>query len=243
MRTIRLLSTIAATLLLGAGTAAAQGVNGAVKPEQPPAALKNAPAEKIAPSMHAGERGKAETTGQGSAQMLKPGTGGNAELNQRGTVGASPQSDDKSGAKAGVKADADVKGETGSQSGSTELKGESASKAQTSSSSTESATQKSGQVSKSDTIGQGAAAGAAKLSTEQRSKITAVIRKQKVEPAKLNISVNIGTHIPASVHYYPLPVEVVEVYPEWRGYNYILVDDQIVIIDPDTRAVVFILEA
>ena len=49
--------------------------------------------------------------------------------------------------------------------------------------------------------------------------------------------------MPEHVHYYPLPAEVVTVYPEWRGYDYIMVGDQIVIIDPDTRAVVFILEA
>ncbi len=70
-----------------------------------------------------------------------------------------------------------------------------------------------------------------------------MIKKHKVEPAHLNISVRVGVRIPAHVHYYPLPAEVIAVYPEWRGYDYILVGDQIVIIDPGTRAVVFILEA
>ncbi|MDI1343820.1 MAG: DUF1236 domain-containing protein [Pseudolabrys sp.] len=95
------------------------------------------------------------------------------------------------------------------------------------------------------TTGQGAA-GAAKLSTEQRSKITMVIRQQKVqkiEPAKLNISINVGTRVPPSVHYYPLPREVVVIYPEWRGYDYILVGDQIVILDPGTHEIVAILDA
>lgn len=253
MRTTRLLSTIAATALLGAGAAAAQDTKGPVKPERAPSALQNAPAEKIAPPMNAGERGSVGTTGQGSAQTLKPGSGANADVKGSGTVGASPQSDDKSNAKVGVdadaKADADVNSKTDGQSGSTELKSESDSKAQmgaekdSSSSSTKSATEESGQASKSDTTGQGAAAGAAKLSTEQRTKITTVIKEQKVAPVEVNFEVNIGTQIPARVNYHPLPVEVIEIYPEWRGYYYILVSDQIVIIEPDTRAVVFIIEA
>jgi hypothetical protein len=215
MRTTRLLSTIAATALLGAGTAVAQDAKNPVMPERAPAAQQNAPAEKIAPPMKAGERGSVSTTGQGSAQTLKPGNGGSADVKAGGTIGASTQSADKPDAKTG----ADVKSKAGSQSGSTTLKSE------------------------SDTTGQGAAGSAAKLTTEQRTKITTVIKEQKVEPAKLNISVNIGTRIPTSVRYYPLPVAVVEVYPEWRGYHYILVSNQIVIIEPDTRAVVYIIEA
>ena len=95
------------------------------------------------------------------------------------------------------------------------------------------------------TTGQGAG-GAARLSTEQRSKITTVIREQKVqriEPSKLNISISVGTRVPSSVRYYPLPREVVVIYPEWRGYDYILVGDQIVILDPRTHEIVAILEA
>ena len=93
------------------------------------------------------------------------------------------------------------------------------------------------------TTGQGAAAGSAKLSTEQRTKITTVIRQHKVEPAHLNVSVSVGTRIPTNVHVYPLPVEVIAVYPDWRGYDYILVGDQIVIINPRTHEIVAIVEA
>ena len=42
---------------------------------------------------------------------------------------------------------------------------------------------------------------------------------------------------------YPLPVQVIEVYPEWRGFSYILVGDQIVIISPRTHEIVAILDA
>ena len=93
------------------------------------------------------------------------------------------------------------------------------------------------------TTGQGAAAGSAKLSSQQRSQITAVIKKQSVKPVQVNFSVNVGTRVPPEVHYYPLPTEVVTIYPEWRGYNYILVGGQILVIDPDTREIVAVLDA
>lgn len=93
------------------------------------------------------------------------------------------------------------------------------------------------------TTGQGAAAGSAKLSGEDRNKITSIIKQQKVAPAHLNVSVRVGTRVPASVHFYPLPVEVVAIYPEWHGYDYILVGDEILVIDPRTHEIVAILEA
>ena len=93
------------------------------------------------------------------------------------------------------------------------------------------------------TTGQGAAAGSAKLSTEQRTKITTIIRGHKVAPAHLNIAVRVGARVPENVHFYPLPAEVVDIYPEWRGYDYILVGDEIVVIDPQTHEIVAVLEA
>jgi hypothetical protein len=92
------------------------------------------------------------------------------------------------------------------------------------------------------TTGQGAGV-SAKLSSEQRSKIGTLLRARKVEPAHLTVSVNVGTRIPESVHSYPLPSEVVEIYPEWRGYDYIMIGAQVLVVDPQTREIVAIIEA
>ena len=81
------------------------------------------------------------------------------------------------------------------------------------------------------------------LSTEQRTKITTIVRQNKVEPAHLNVSIRVGTRVPESVRFYPLPAEVFVVYPEWRGYNYILVGNQILVINPRTHEIVAILDA
>jgi hypothetical protein len=101
----------------------------------------------------------------------------------------------------------------------------------------------------STTTGQGAASsrGAANLSTEQRTKITTTIRSHKTEyhPVEhVKFSISIGTRVPRSgVTLYTLPATVVEVYPAWRGYKFILVGDQIVVIDPGTYEIVAVLEA
>jgi hypothetical protein len=96
--------------------------------------------------------------------------------------------------------------------------------------------------SRSQTTGQAGAG--AKLSTEQRTKITTVIRSQHVQPLNnVNFSVSVGTRVPRGVAFHPLPAEVVTVYPEWRGYEFVLVGDQIVVIDPRTLEIVAVIEA
>jgi uncharacterized protein DUF1236 len=64
-----------------------------------------------------------------------------------------------------------------------------------------------------------------------------------VESVRLNVSVSVGTRIPADVRLHSLPQEVIVIYPEWRGYDYILVGDQIVIVNPRTHEIVAIVEA
>jgi len=90
----------------------------------------------------------------------------------------------------------------------------------------------------------GQAGAGAKLSTEQRTKITSVIREQHVAPINnVNFSISVGTRVPREVSFHPLPAQIVTIYPEWRGYEYFLVRDQIVVVDPRTLEIVAVLEA
>jgi hypothetical protein len=92
------------------------------------------------------------------------------------------------------------------------------------------------------TVGQAGAG--AKLSTEQRTKITTVIRDQHVAPVNdVKFSIAVGTRVPREVSFHPLPAEIVTFYPEWRGYEYFLVRDQIIVVDPRTLEIVAVLEA
>ena len=91
----------------------------------------------------------------------------------------------------------------------------------------------------------GQAGAGAKLSSEQRTKITSVIRNQHVESLNnVDFNIAIGTRVPRErVHLYPLPEEVVTIYPEWRGYEFIRVRDQILVVDPRTLEIVDVIES
>lgn len=97
-------------------------------------------------------------------------------------------------------------------------------------------------ATESKTVGQAGAG--AKLSGEQRTKITTVIRNQHIAPVtNVNFSISVGTRIPRDVTFHPLPAEIVTIYPDWRGYEFILVRDQIVVVDPQTFEIVAVLDA
>src|SRR5260221_2126642 len=103
--------------------------------------------------------------------------------------------------------------------------------------------QQKGAAGTQSQITTGQAGAGAKLSTEQRTKITTVIKEQRVEPVKnVNFSISVGTRVPREVRFYPLPQEVVTIYPQWRGYEYILVNDKIVVVDPRTFEIVDVLD-
>jgi Protein of unknown function (DUF1236) len=96
--------------------------------------------------------------------------------------------------------------------------------------------------SRSQTTGQAGAS--AKLSTEQRTQITTIIRNQRVAPAtNINFAVSVGTRVPRDIGFHPLPAEIVTIYPEWRGYEFFLVRDEIVVVDPRTLEIVAVLPA
>ena len=60
---------------------------------------------------------------------------------------------------------------------------------------------------------------------------------------KVNFSISVGTRVPHEVSFHPLPAEIVTIYPDWRGYEFFLVRDQIVVVDPRTLEIVAVLEA
>lgn len=199
MRKARLLSTVAATLLLTAGVASAQGMKEKSEGATPaPAAQQQAPAEKTAPA----SKDKSK-----NAQTPSP-------------PAATKSTETKPGVKPSDSKASDSKPDAKPTTAQTPPK-------------------------PGATTGQGAAAtsGSAKLTPEQHSKITTIIKAQKVERVTLNISVRVGARVPDSVHFYRLPQEVFVIYPEWRDYDYIMVGDEILVLDPRTHEIVAIIEA
>ena len=90
----------------------------------------------------------------------------------------------------------------------------------------------------------GQAGAGARLSTEQRTRISSVIREQHVAPVNnVNFAVSVGTRVPRDIGFHPLPQEIVTIYPDWRGYEFFLVRDEIVVVDPRTLEIVAVLPA
>lgn len=86
--------------------------------------------------------------------------------------------------------------------------------------------------------------GSVKLSQTQRSKIQAIVGKSGgARVTNVHFDVSVGVKIPTDVHVVVLPERIVEVVPEFRGYDYIIVGDNILIIDPDTHEIVDIIAA
>ena len=74
------------------------------------------------------------------------------------------------------------------------------------------------------TTGNAATSATAAPPAEKRTQIVSAIKSEKIqETTNVNFNISVGTAVPASVRFHPLPARIVEIYPEWRGYDVIFV--------------------
>lgn len=230
-----LLTTVAAAALIGyAGSAPAQtmqnpsagaGAGAAAKSENTkPAESKGALSGAIkgdVPGGHAQNIGPEHAkSAQGAATAAKPDqTLGQDEPKQMNAE------DEKSAAKTGEENSA-VQQRGAQQDGAKD----------NAKSGMNSADQKTGKTTESR--------GSVNLSQTQRTKIETIVGKSSAaRVSHVNFDVSVGVKIPSDVHLEVLPTEVVEIVPQFRGYDYIIVGDNILIIDPDSLEIVDIIAA
>lgn len=81
------------------------------------------------------------------------------------------------------------------------------------------------------------------ITNEKRTTIRQTITQTDVEPVRdVDFSVNVGVAIPHTVELHPLPPRVVEIVPQYRNYRYfVLADGRIVIVQPDTYEIVYVV--
>jgi hypothetical protein len=48
--------------------------------------------------------------------------------------------------------------------------------------------------------------------------------------------------VPRTVRVAPLPVTIVEIEPEWRGYMYFVSGDEIIVVEPGSLRIVAVLD-
>ena len=57
----------------------------------------------------------------------------------------------------------------------------------------------------------------------------------------VNISINVGTRLPKSVRLVALPASIIGIVPEYRSYRYVVVNDQVCIVEPNTYEIIEII--
>lgn len=82
------------------------------------------------------------------------------------------------------------------------------------------------------------------LSQNQRGQIQSIIGKGGGARARTDVHFNVavGAIVPRDVHIEVLPEDVVAVVPQYEGFDYVVVGDQILIVDPDSLAIVAVIE-
>jgi hypothetical protein len=82
-----------------------------------------------------------------------------------------------------------------------------------------------------------------RITERERTRISTAVSRLHVRPlTNVNFRVSVGAVIPASVRFRPLPAEIVAIVPQYRGYDFVLVRDQIVIIEPRTHRIVEVMQ-
>ena len=86
------------------------------------------------------------------------------------------------------------------------------------------------------------AAKANSLSIEQQAKIGEIITNEEAKPlTHVDFSVSIDSVVPEAVPLRPLPSRIEELVPQFRGLNYIAVDEVIAIVEGGKRKIVIVV--
>jgi hypothetical protein len=215
MRSTLLVST--AALLAGIGLASAQGQQGGGQSGAAPSAQSQ--------GAQGGAAGQERQSPQSS-----PSQRGQKEPMQKDTTGQAPQRDQ--GAQG--KADQDDKAQP-QRSGQGQREQQSPAQAQ----SPQRQQNQDGQAAQGQAQQGSKGGGNATLTTEQRTTIRKTVLSGGNVPraTNVNFTVSVGTTVPTSVRVVAVPPTLIEIYPEWRGHMYFVVNDEIIIVDRNHRII------
>lgn len=81
------------------------------------------------------------------------------------------------------------------------------------------------------------------VTAEQQTELKTIFTETRVEPVDdIDVNISVGTAVPRTIELHPLPPRVVTIVPAYEGYEYfVLADGRIVIVEPDTFEIVYIL--
>ncbi|MBR1143382.1 DUF1236 domain-containing protein [Bradyrhizobium sp. AUGA SZCCT0431] len=235
-----LISAAVAALIAGTGFAHAQGTGMSKEsPSAGPATQQTAPSPGGPGTMQRDPGGASDMKGTKGAESNEKMPSGKSAQDTKSPAGEKSKSMSSETAPKGGK---DMKAEgrdskTGMDSKSaTDSKGAADSKTGT-------AQTKGAADTKSQTTGNAATSATAAPPAEKRTQIVSAIKTEKIqETTNVNFNISVGAVVPSTVRFHPLPPRIVEIYPEWRGYQVILVGGRYVIVRPQTHEIVYIIE-
>jgi hypothetical protein len=105
--------------------------------------------------------------------------------------------------------------------------------------------ERTGRTEGRETTGQGAAGTKSySLRPETRTRIHEYVVQERNAPRvnSPNFEVSVGTKVPRNVPFRVLPSTIVDIEPAWRGFEYFLIGDQMVIVNPRTLEIVAVVD-
>jgi hypothetical protein len=241
MKTKLLISVAMAALIAGTAGALAQeekgggaggAKSGAAQHEATPGGAGGAMQHGASPGSGAQLQGKP----QGGASEQHSVQGGPAD--ERSGTGMQRGTEQNQPGKAGVNAQEHAQTQPGAktdQNAQTQDRNKTQENAQTQ--------EKGGQSQQNAATGKASGGKSAQLSDTQRTQIKDIVVKDRnvARVDHVDFSVNVGVAVPRSVHVAVLPTDIVEIVPEYRGFDYVIVGEQLLIIDPNTMLIVDVL--
>jgi len=258
-----MIATAVAALTAGTAFAQAPGESNHMNP-----ASRNAPAEKVAPNAGAGPHGSAgeqrstpsnrmgqapgsdrSTTGQApteqpNAQRQTPNERNNARSNERSNERANERNRSTTGQGTSDKDRMEHRGANENRTNRSNERDRSTTGQGTDKGPMENRGANENRSGTSTTT-TGGTRGAVNLSSEQRTRIHGIIVGDRGAPrvGHVDFAVNVGTRVPRTIHLAPVPQDIVVIEPSWRGFEYFLVGDEIVVVDPASMEIVAVLPA
>jgi hypothetical protein len=84
------------------------------------------------------------------------------------------------------------------------------------------------------------------VTSEQKTRMHDVIvgdsEIRKYHRSDITFAIDVGTRIPESAVYYDPPARLVEIVPDVRRYKIIVLDDVMLVVDPETREIVDVIQ-
>ena len=244
MKTNKLLSAVSAVAIIGASSfALAQGTGGGAGGSAGGGAAGSSSGAGMSSGSGTGSSGASgANSGSGATAPSSPSGGSGAMQNNNAPTG--------SGATKSERGSPQAQGTGGGMSGDKGSPSRADSKSRDSQKSNQAQDQKSpagnsksqaseGSTKSNSTVGAAPSSGGGTLTTEQRTVVREkVLTSSAPRVTNVNFSINVGTVVPSSVRVVAVPQTIIDIRPEWRGYRYFVVNDEIIIVEPNSLKIV-----